>query len=66
MSRSAIPDFLLPHLALFGAGSETLRVGDDAPDFVLPGSDGVNHSLAQYRDRQAVVLAWFPRAFTPG
>jgi peroxiredoxin Q/BCP len=43
-----------------------LKVGDSAPDFTLPGSDGKSYSLADYRDQQAVVLAWFPKAFTPG
>jgi thioredoxin-dependent peroxiredoxin len=52
---------------MFGlATAEELKVGDLAPDFSLPGSDGKTYTLAQYRDKQAVVLAWFPRAFTPG
>jgi peroxiredoxin Q/BCP len=46
-----------------GAG---LAVGDPAPDFSLRGSDGEVHSLAQLRGKRGVVLAWFPRAFTPG
>ena len=37
-----------------------------APDFALPGSDGKTYRLADYRGKQAVVLAWFPKAFTPG
>ncbi len=41
-------------------------VGDVAPTFSLQGSDGATHSLAQYKDKQAMVLAWFPKAFTPG
>jgi peroxiredoxin Q/BCP len=43
-----------------------LKTGDAAPDFTLPGSDGKPHRLADYRGKQAVVLAWFPKAFTPG
>lgn len=43
-----------------------LKVGDPAPDFVLQASDGRTYSLADYREKQAVVLAWFPRAFTSG
>jgi thioredoxin-dependent peroxiredoxin len=42
------------------------RVGDAAPEFSLPGSDGQTHRLSDYRGRQAVVLAWFPKAFTGG
>lgn len=43
-----------------------LKVGDAAPDFALPGSDGKTHSLAEHRGQRAVVLAWFPKAFTGG
>ncbi|RPH57443.1 MAG: hypothetical protein EHM89_13910 [Acidobacteria bacterium] len=41
-----------------------LSVGDLAPQFSLPGSDGKVYSLASYRGKQAVVLAWFVKAFT--
>ena len=40
-------------------------VGDSAPDFSLPGSDGSTHNLSDYRG-QPVVIAWFPKAFTGG
>jgi len=43
-----------------------LGVGDPAPDFALPGSDGREHSLAEHRGKRGVVIAWFPAAFTPG
>ena len=55
-------------VAALGAGvalAEDLEVGDDAPAFDLPGSDGNTHSLTQYAGR-TVVLAWFPKAFTGG
>jgi peroxiredoxin Q/BCP len=45
--------------------SAQLNVGDRAPDFKLPGSDGKTHSLSDYKG-QTVVLAWFPTAFTGG
>ena len=48
------------------ASPRSLSVGDLAPDFSLPGSDGKQYSLAAYRGRQAVVLAWFSKAFTEG
>jgi peroxiredoxin Q/BCP len=43
-----------------------LKVGDVAPDFSLPGTDGKVHKLADYRGKEAVVIAWFPKAFTQG
>ena len=43
-----------------------LKVGDTAPDFTLQGTDGKTHKLSDYRGKQAVVIAWFPRAFTQG
>jgi hypothetical protein len=43
-----------------------LAMGDRAPDFSLPGTDGKQHQLSDYRGRQAVVLAWFSKAFTEG
>ena len=43
-----------------------LKPGDPAPDFSLPGSDGRRYRLSDLRGRDAVVIAWFPKAFTPG
>lgn len=43
-----------------------LKQGDKAPDFKLKGSDGKDYTLAQFEGKQAVVLAWFPKAFTGG
>ncbi len=43
-----------------------LKVGDLAPDFTLTGTDGKTYSLAEFRGRKPVVLAWFPKAFTAG
>jgi cytochrome oxidase Cu insertion factor (SCO1/SenC/PrrC family) len=42
-----------------------LKVGDAAPAFALQGSDGKVHKLSDYKGK-AVVLAWFPKAFTGG
>jgi peroxiredoxin Q/BCP len=42
-----------------------LKVGDQAPDFSLQGTDGRVHQLADYRGR-TVVLAWYPKASTRG
>jgi peroxiredoxin Q/BCP len=52
---------------MFGtATAAELKLGDMAPDFALIGSDGKTYRLSDYRGKQAVVLAWFPKAFTPG
>jgi len=42
------------------------QAGDDAPAFSLPGSDGAMHTLADFKGKKAVVVAWFPKAFTGG
>jgi peroxiredoxin Q/BCP len=50
-----------------GAAAAELAVGDPAPDFSLQGSDGKSYSLAPLlEENDGVVLAWFPKAFTPG
>src|SRR4029450_8187679 len=43
-----------------------LKVGDPAPDFSLQASDGSTYKLSDFKGKQAVVLAWFPKAFTQG
>ena len=43
-----------------------LKVGDQAPDFSLQASDGKTYKLSDFKGKQAVVLAWFPKAFTQG
>ena len=43
-----------------------LQVGDTAPPFKLQGSDGKTYQLADFKGKSAVVLAWFPKAFTGG
>lgn len=52
--------------ALFSLPVIALEVGDKAPDFSLKGSDGNTHRLAEYKGKSAVVIAWYPRAFTKG
>jgi peroxiredoxin Q/BCP len=48
------------------AQTPELKPGDMAPDFSVKGSDGKTHSLADHKGKSAVVLAWFPKAFTGG
>jgi peroxiredoxin Q/BCP len=56
-------------LGLPGAAGAGPRVGEPAPDFALPGSDGALHRLSEVLTGQtpnAIVVAFFPKAFTPG
>ena len=47
------------------AGPE-LKVGDPAPDFSLEASDGKTYKLSDFKGKKALVIAWFPKAFTQG
>ncbi len=42
-----------------------LKVGTKAPDFTLPGSDGKEHRLSEYRGSK-VLLYFYPKDNTPG
>ena len=61
-------------LALLGLGVAAAAVGsvkapdvgDMAPAFKLVGSDGKTYTLSDFHGKEAVVLAWFPKAFTGG
>lgn len=43
-----------------------LKVGDAAPDLTLPSTTGKPVSLADFKGKKNVVLAFFPAAFTGG
>ena len=68
--RSAVLWLLLSATAATWIAAPVLaagpRVGEPAPAFTLPGSDGRSHALADHLGKRGVVLAWFPKAFTPG
>ena len=46
--------------------AKELVAGSMAPEFELAGSDGNTYRHSQFVGKQGVVLAWFPKAFTPG
>ena len=48
------------------AAAAELKVGDTAPDFTLQASDGKTYKLSDFKGKQAVVIAWFPKAYTQG
>ncbi len=54
--------------AIAGASATAgeLKVGDRAPEFSMKGSDGKTYTLDQFKGKSAVVIAWFPKAFTGG
>ena len=47
-------------------GSVGPRTGQKAPAFELQGSDGKTWTLKQFLGKTAVVVAWYPKAFTGG
>jgi peroxiredoxin Q/BCP len=55
----------IPFLALV-LGAAPLKVGDRAPDFTLTDTDGRAVALSGLLAKGTVVLAFFPKAFTPG
>ena len=55
-----------PGRAEEAAGSVDLKPGDVAPPFTMRGSDGKDHKLSDHAGKRAVVVAWFPKAFTGG
>jgi len=52
--------------SLWGSGESSVRVGDEAPDFVLPDRTGKMVRLSEFRGRKAVVLYFYPKDDTPG
>ncbi len=55
----------IPVLAMF-LGSAALKVGDKAPTFTLPDTEGKPVSLGKLLEQGPVILAFFTKAFTPG
>ena len=49
-----------------GLSATVLKVGDEAPEFTLPGSDGKETTLSTFRGKRNVVLAFFKEALTGG
>ncbi len=56
---------LLFVVSFAGGANAAPGVGDLAPDWTLPGSDGKQYTLSQMRGKH-VVIAFFPKAFTGG
>jgi peroxiredoxin len=43
----------------------TVEVGQEAPDFTLPDSEGGKTALSDFRGRKNVLLVFYPLAFSP-
>ena len=54
------------HQPLSANNANGVAVGDPFPAAKLAGSDGKTYDLGEFAGQQAMVIAWFPRAFTPG
>ncbi len=55
----------IPFLALL-LGASSLKIGDKAPDFTLPDTEGKPVTLSKLLERGPVILAFYVKAFTPG
>lgn len=62
----AVAGLLLAGATAFAEDVKVAKEGDKAPDFKLQGTDGKEYSLKQFAGKQAVVIAWFPKAKTGG
>ena len=54
--------FLMFKMSLFGS---SLKVGKNAPSFILNDQDGKRHQLSDYKGEKTCYI-FFPKAFTPG
>jgi peroxiredoxin len=48
------------------AADPAVEVGTEAPDFTLKDQDGKDVQLSSYRGKKTVVVAFYPKAFSPG
>lgn len=63
---STLAALLIAAVVVTSLQAADLKVGDKAPDFEMVGSDGKTYKLSDFEGKKAVVVAWFPRAFTGG
>ena len=68
LSRLLIAVALMSFSQLSAGSTQPLQVGDKAPSFDLPGTDGRSHALPLPNSSNTpwTVLAWFPKAYTSG
>lgn len=63
---SALAALCVSMTASQALSADAPKVGDKAPEFSLKATDGKTYSLADFKGKSPVILAWFPKADTPG
>ena len=58
--------FSLLSIVSCGGNAQYFKVGDTAPDFTLEDSYGNKYTLSDYKDKNPVVVYFYPKANTPG
>ena len=48
------------------AAAAAPEIGEPIPDFAFEGEAGALYERADFVGKKGVVIAWFPKAFTPG
>ena len=68
MTRRWFTNTFLAASMMFATGFATaeVNVGDDAPKFAMVGSDGKTYTNEDFKGKKAVVIGWYPKAFTGG
>ncbi len=64
--RTLVTALVLALLSSTFCFADLPRVGDEAPKFEMQGSDGKTYKLQDFAGKKAVIVAWYPRAFTGG
>ncbi len=64
--RTLLLTIPLCFMAAFAIAADMPKVGDMAPDFEMTGTDGKVYKAKDFVGKEAVVIAWYPRAFTGG
>ncbi len=58
--------FSLIGLQSCGGNAENLNVGNPAPDFTLQDSNNNSFTLSDYKEKNPVIIYFYPKASTPG
>jgi peroxiredoxin len=57
---------ILPILVTGFFSGAVPQAGDTAPDFTVTDTDGKSYTLSELVKQGPVIVAFFPKAFTPG